>query len=287
MTKVSVVTPDKIDARVEKCMQKLNFSVDELNHLYKIFEERDREGKGLITIDDFFDKILRVRRSYYGESVIELIEPDRVELLNFGEFLQVFSVYCLFETQDVLRLCFFMFDKKKTGYVKREEIKNFIHLLHEGEITSNAEQGMKTLDDNLDGDGRFDFRQLRILHRNFPHLIYPAFRLQIIMQRVTLGEPWWNKRKMEMYLVAEATRQSLAEEQENAKKGRDKMKERKAKQKERNVQKEISIEFRVRERMGYFRYNFMPWTRKQVYEEIETLDSIEAELDGEQELPGT
>jgi hypothetical protein len=76
------------------------------------------------------------------------------------------------------KVCFFMFDKKKTGYVKREEIKNFIHLLHEGDITSNAEQGMKTLDDNLDGDGRFDFRQLRILHRNFPHLMYPAFRFK-------------------------------------------------------------------------------------------------------------
>ena len=100
MTKVSVVTPDKIDARVEKCMQKLNcnnnkllhwntnnlftltVSVDELNHLYKIFEERDREGKGLITIDDFFDKILRVRRSYYGESVIELIGNESFPLFH-------------------------------------------------------------------------------------------------------------------------------------------------------------------------------------------------------------
>ena len=70
-----------------------------------------------------------------------------------------------------------MFDKKKTGYVKREEIKNFIYLLHEGEIMSNAEVGMASIDQHGDGDGTFDFRQLRILHRNFPHLMYPAFRL--------------------------------------------------------------------------------------------------------------
>jgi hypothetical protein len=104
------------------------------------------------------------------------------------------------------------------------------------------------------------------------------------MQRVSLGEPWWNKRKMDMYLTAQATRQARMEEKENAKKGKEKLKEKKAKQQERNLQKEINIEFRVRERMGYFRYNFMPWSRAKVYEEIETLDSIEAELDGEQEL---
>jgi hypothetical protein len=58
--------------------------------MYKIFEERDREGKGLVSIDDFFDKILRVRRSYFGESVIELIGKCTALLdLNkslFGEF---------------------------------------------------------------------------------------------------------------------------------------------------------------------------------------------------------
>lgn len=69
-----------------------------------------------------------------------------------------------------------MFDKKKTGFVKREEIKNFIRLLHEGQTTSNAETGMASIDERGDGDGTFDYRQLRILHRNFPHLMYPAFR---------------------------------------------------------------------------------------------------------------
>jgi hypothetical protein len=69
-----------------------------------------------------------------------------------------------------------MFDKKKTGYVKKEEIKSFIYLLHEGEIKSNAEVGMASIDNYGAGDGTFDFRQLRILHRNFPFLIYPAFR---------------------------------------------------------------------------------------------------------------
>ena len=41
----------------------------------------------------------------------------------------------------------------------------------------------------------------------------------------------------------------------------------------------MSMEFRVRERMGKFRYTFMPWQRQAVLEQLETLDAIEAEME--------
>ena len=103
--------------------------MDDLNTMYKLFEDRDREGNGLITVDDFFFKILKINRSFYGDSLLELIgkrqprdyllwchsapsltlsptavaDTERAEQISFGEFVQIFSVYCLFETQDVLR----------------------------------------------------------------------------------------------------------------------------------------------------------------------------------------
>lgn len=101
------MTPDKIDARVEKCMAKLSCplnralrtcslltlcctlldtdSVDDLNTLYKLFEDRDREGNGLITVDDFFYKVLKINRSFYGDSLLELIGecPARAEDYTF------------------------------------------------------------------------------------------------------------------------------------------------------------------------------------------------------------
>lgn len=48
-------------------------SVDDLNALHRLFEARDREGNGLISLDDFFYKILEINRSFYGESLFELI----------------------------------------------------------------------------------------------------------------------------------------------------------------------------------------------------------------------
>lgn len=172
-----------------------------------------------------------------------------------------------------------MFDKKKTGFVKREEIRNFISLLHEGQLMSNAEMGMDSINNHGDGDGTFDFRQLRILHRNFPHLIYPAFRMQIIMQRVTLGEAWWERKKLDLWIAKEKIRNAKKFETDKKKQ---KVNARKGKLG--TVQTmDVSMEFRVRQRMGGFRYTFMPWQRPAVLEQLETLDAIEAELEGESE----
>ena len=108
--------------------------------------------------------------------------------------------------------------------------------------------------------------------------------MQIIMQRKTFGEVWWNQKKQEMADIALAAKQAKQAERERLKAGKDKIAKSKEKEKQRDVAKEINIEMRVRERMGYLRYNFMPWTRGRFYEQIETIDSIEAELAGEEEI---
>jgi Ca2+-binding EF-hand superfamily protein len=69
-----------------------------------------------------------------------------------------------------------MFDKKKTGYVKIEDIRFFIDMLHNGQLHSNDEAGLQSLNSLSDSQGTICFRQLKVLHRNFPQLLYPAFR---------------------------------------------------------------------------------------------------------------
>ncbi len=108
--------------------------------------------------------------------------------------------------------------------------------------------------------------------------------MQIIMQRKTFGEVWWNQKKQELADISLAAKKAKQAEKERLKAGKDKIAKNKEKEKQRDVAKEINIEMRVRERMGYARYNFMPWTRARFYEQIEALDSIEAELAGEDEL---
>ena len=104
--------------------------------------------------------------------------------------------------------------------------------------------------------------------------------MQIIMQRVTLGEAWWNTKKLELW-----DKQKLVLQAKKFEKDKKKQKANARKGKLATVQNmDVSMEFRVRERMGKFRYTFMPWQRPAVLEQIETLDAIEAELEGENEI---
>lgn len=104
--------------------------------------------------------------------------------------------------------------------------------------------------------------------------------MQIIMQRVTLGEAWWNAKKMEL-----AEKAKMVKEMKTADIAKKKHKADMKKGKKTSIENvDVSLEFRVRERMGWFKYNFMPWQRVTVLEQLETLDAIEAELEGETDL---
>ncbi len=102
------------------------------------------------------------------------------------------------------------------------------------------------------------------------------------MQRVTFGEAWWNAKKFELYSVVAEAKKAKQIEQDTKKAKLDAKKGKKNKVENRTV----TMEIRVRERLGYFKYNFMPWLRAKYLDQIKVLDSIEAELDGEAELRG-
>jgi hypothetical protein len=55
----------------------------------------------------------------------------------------------------------------------------------------NFEQALDMFDEN--GDGVIDFLEFIALDRRFPMLMFPAFRLQEKIQKMTLGEKQWTK----------------------------------------------------------------------------------------------
>jgi hypothetical protein len=103
-------------------------------------------------------------------------------------------------------------------------------------------------------------------------------RMQIQMQRVALGEPWWAAKKRELFERAQAEREALAKEQAEKEKKLEKRRQIKGKRKI-DALAAISMDVRVRQRMGKWMYLLMPWRRDAVAEEIEILDEITKELD--------
>lgn len=134
------------DARVEKVQKRLHLTTDEVNILFLKFSKYDREGNGLITREDFFTKYLEEKRTFFGDALFNVIECENEEVVSFGEFAEAIITYCLFETNDILKLCFNIFDTEKTGFIDKEEMKHFLLMLHGGDVKSNGKKGLEMID---------------------------------------------------------------------------------------------------------------------------------------------
>ena len=214
--------------------------------------------------------------------------------MTFGEFVETICLFSLFERNDVLRckfnllnflftlfslsyltsslpshffpltVLFYLFDKKKTGYVDRDELKHFIIALHGGEVKSNAQLGLSRIEEKP----RHDFKDIRVLHRDFPYLLYPVFRLQISMMRVSFGEAWWENKKIlltEEMRIKKKNEQSQFTGEAPVKKGTE-------------AEEAEKFEERVREHMGNTKYYLQFWKREAVRLRLKKMDLIENEL---------
>lgn len=165
----------------------------------------------------------------------------------------------------MLKFVFFMFDPENGGFVDKDEIRHFIYAINATKDNSTIEQGLQYLEDNDDGDGQFEFYQIKDMHFRFQGLMYPAFRLIVQMRRASFGERWWETKGFHrfdarIYEKLQAERAALALSKKNAKDA------------------EMANEDLVKRRMG-ITYYLTPWMRKNVRNQIARIAAINTELE--------
>jgi len=187
------------DGRVEKIIKKLELTHKEFTAIRTLFGKYDKIGEGYVTRDDLFEKILHEPRNILGDSMLDFIQPKNAGIISFGEFLEFFYVFCLFEPMDMLKFIFFMFDPHNGGFVDKDEIRHFIYTINNTKDNATIEQGLQYLDDHDDGDARFEFYQIQDMHFRFQMLLNPSFRLLVQMRRASFGERWWELKNFNRY----------------------------------------------------------------------------------------
>mmetsp|Transcript_14254 Transcript_14254/g.16971 ORF Transcript_14254/g.16971 Transcript_14254/m.16971 type:complete len:373 (-) Transcript_14254:102-1220(-) len=168
---------------------------NDLGKCWKIFKKWDHNKEGKITIEDLFVGILGEDRNMFADSLMELLVIKEEDSIDFGQFVLSMMTYALFETVEILKFCFFMFDKDKNGFIHKDEFILFIEMIHARDITPNTNiiNTVEKLD--VDGDGKFTWAEFTELHHTYPQVLFPCFRIQIAICRNILGLKWWKKKK--------------------------------------------------------------------------------------------
>ena len=142
--------------------------------LWHMFKKHDKERRSIIAISDFYDKIVFVPRTIFCDGLFDLIEAADSESIDFGEFVAAVTTYCFFEIPEVLKFCFFVFDRDKKGFITQEEMRLFVDAMHGNEMSTNVEFALDNL--KYRKDGKFDFEEFKGMHHLYPSVLFPAFR---------------------------------------------------------------------------------------------------------------
>jgi Ca2+-binding EF-hand superfamily protein len=245
------------DDRLQRMIDMLRLTKKDLGKMWRIFQRYDSDHGGTIDIEEFY-KLIQEERTLFGDSLFELVDIDSSASLDFSEFVQTVGTYALFGRLDILKFCFFVFDKDKNGYIDSDELHALVEMLHANNPTSNCREALKTLDTN--SDGRIDFEEFQSLNAKFPMLLFPAFRMQENMMINTLGKEWW--------LLKKETLQKAREEINGAD---ERLRLKELQRQLRNQQRQ------VRHKMGFFGYYLCFFKRGKVLAKIAAEEALRQE----------
>jgi len=182
------------DPRIEHVTFNLKLVKRDIAEFWETFKKYDYDCEGKIHLQEFMEKCVKEKRNFLADGIVELVDVDDPDWLNFGEYVQAVSTFCCFEEMEVLQFCFFLFDREKHGYIMQDALVFYIDALHNHQqLSANIRHGLNNV--NFHEDGRFDFMEFVKLNKDYPQMIYPAFRLQQKMMMYTMGEAWWKNRK--------------------------------------------------------------------------------------------
>ena len=177
---------------IKEVVKTFGLSPRQLKKLNRQFKRIDLDDSRSIERKELFSA-LEEEETVVTDAFFKLLDSGGTGRIEFGDFVTVCSTYCVYSRKDILKFCFDCFDTDSSGFIDEDEYKNMCKTVNNGSPTfpGNFGNALDMFDQN--GDGVIDLNEFIELDRRFPMLMFPAFRLQEKMQRITLGEKQWTK----------------------------------------------------------------------------------------------
>lgn len=142
-----------------------------------------------------------------------ILDMDGSGAIEFDEYVRVLATYCMFTKDEILRFCFECYDVDGSGTIDEKEFVELckyvafrffrlfcfvVYLMDNScRTVNNASPAYpanfkKALEEfDVNEDGLIDYAEFLELDRRYPLILFPAFRLQDMMQKNSLGESTW------------------------------------------------------------------------------------------------
>lgn len=162
-------------------------------HLRKIkasYDKIDLDGSGSIDCTEFLEA-MGEQRSPFTDKLFAAIDVDGSGTIEYDEFVRVLSTYCMFTKDEILRFAFECFDVDGSGTIDEKEFIELCKTVNNASPTFPANFKTALQEFDVNEDGLIDYGEFLELDRRYPLVLFPAFRLQDRMQKISMGEKLW------------------------------------------------------------------------------------------------
>ena len=155
------------------------------------------------------DSMLPFIRHMFTLSGASFDPEEKDKDVDLGTTLKCIACYCMLGIEEVLQACFAMYDPKGQGSIDNSDFLEILTMFHPYRYRGRTTRALREF--HLPEDGRLSFGRLKELNETFPHLLYPAFRIQEAMHRQFLGVKWWQRKQQKFALAKELVRKEEAD----------------------------------------------------------------------------
>jgi Ca2+-binding EF-hand superfamily protein len=180
--------PPEPSETLKSVVETLGLSKNQVFKFYRNFQ-RISADKPEITREDLL-YALEEEETRISQALFKMTIKDE-ESIEFDGFVRICTSWCLYSREDILKFCFDCFDADASGFIDETDFKTLTFAVNNGSpvFPGNFDAALQMVDEN--GDGVIDFTEFKDLDKRFPLILFPIFRLQGKIQRITLGERNW------------------------------------------------------------------------------------------------
>ncbi|KAF4046266.1 EF hand [Phytophthora infestans] len=141
--------------------------------------------------------MLDLKRSRFSEKAFSVMDRNGSGEVDFIEFVLAVWNYCTFNHASLIRFAFDLYDVDGSGEIEHDEVVRCVREVwgSSWETSPNAHKIVEKLDAIMENtaNNRLSanlFQEFAVRH---PMLLFPAFELQMEIQRKVLGKRFWSR----------------------------------------------------------------------------------------------